>query len=216
MSETEQTAEADQRVRYLGRRLMVAAILFLPLCDVSIIFSLFPVVRFPYWQWLLVVLAAPVVTWAAWPFYSAAIRGARHRTCTMDTLVSIGIVAATGWSLYCMFWQDTSRAAHRILFCHYPSGGWQHLPRRRRWRHHVPACRPLFRGLVQAPDRERAALACRRRREGRRRSRRPRIRAPPPDQRAIGGQPIRRASRRRPSPPTARLSLDTQRSIAAR
>ena len=113
--EPENSPEADQRVRYLGRRLTVAAILFVPLCDASIIFSLFPGTRFPAWQWVLVVLAAPVVTWAAWPFYSAALRGARHRTCTMDTLVSLGIIAATGWSLYAMFWQDSDRGPRSIL-----------------------------------------------------------------------------------------------------
>ena len=105
----DETDGIDRRVRSLGRRLVVAAILFMPLCDLSLLFSLIPISRFPGWQWLLIVLGAPVVTWAAWPFYSAAVRGARHRTYTMDTLVSLGILAATGWSVYAMFWRDTSR-----------------------------------------------------------------------------------------------------------
>jgi heavy metal translocating P-type ATPase len=58
----------------------------------------------------LVALAAPVVTWGAWPFYQSAIGNARHRTTTMDTLVTLGILAATGWSLYAMFVLDTGRA----------------------------------------------------------------------------------------------------------
>ena len=70
----------------------------MPLCDLSIAFSLVPRLRFPYWQWVLIVLAAPVLTWGAWPFYKAAVRNARHGTSSMDTLVSLGIVAATSWS----------------------------------------------------------------------------------------------------------------------
>jgi Cu+-exporting ATPase len=95
--------DLDRRVRSLRRRLFLAAGLFMPLCDLSIAFSAFPILRFAGWQWLMVALAAPVVTWAAWPFYQAAVRGARHGTTTMDTLVSVGIVSATGWSLYAMF-----------------------------------------------------------------------------------------------------------------
>lgn len=110
------TEDIDGRVRSLRRRLFVAALLFMPLCDTSIAFSVSPNLRFTGWQWLMVVLAAPVVTWAAWPFYQAAVRGARHRMSTMDTLVSLGIVAATVWSLYAMFWRDTSRVPQSILF----------------------------------------------------------------------------------------------------
>ena len=88
----------------------------MPLCDLSIAFSLVPRLRFPDWQWVLIVLAAPVLTWGAWPFYKAAIRNARHGTSSMDTLVSLGIVAATGWSLYAMFWRDTSSAPRTVLF----------------------------------------------------------------------------------------------------
>ncbi len=101
-----QSLDADQRVRYLGRRLVVAAVLFVPLMDVSAPLSLEPSLRFPYWQWVIVALAAPVVTWAAWPFHLAAARNARHGTSTMDTLISIGVVAATGWSLYSIFGHD--------------------------------------------------------------------------------------------------------------
>ncbi len=113
---TNDGAEVDRRARSLGRRLVVAAVLFMPLCDLSIAFSLVPRLRFPYWQWVLIVLAAPVLTWGAWPFYKAAIRNARHGTSSMDTLVSLGILAATGWSLYAMFWRDTSSAPRTVLF----------------------------------------------------------------------------------------------------
>ncbi len=102
---TQPSTDADQRARLLGRRLVVCAILFMPLCDLSVADSFLPVIRFPGWQVPLIVLAAPVLTWGAWPFYSAAARNARHGTLTMDTLVSLGILAATGWSLYAMFFQ---------------------------------------------------------------------------------------------------------------
>jgi cation-transporting P-type ATPase A/B/Cu+-exporting ATPase len=97
------TAELDRRLRSLRWRLLVAATMFMPLCDFSIFLSLYASLRVPGWRWLMVALALPVVTWAAWPFYEAALRNARHRTTTMDTLVSVGIISATGWSLYSMF-----------------------------------------------------------------------------------------------------------------
>jgi P-type Cu+ transporter len=112
----DQTEDIDARVRSLRRRLFVAALLFMPLCDTSIAFSVAPNLRFTGWQWLMIALAAPVVTWAAWPFYRAAVRAARHRMSTMDTLVSLGIVASTAWSLYAMFWRDTSRVPQSVLF----------------------------------------------------------------------------------------------------
>jgi Cu+-exporting ATPase len=108
--------EAAESVRRLQRRLIVAALLFMPLCDTSIAFSVVPTVRFPGWQWLLVVLAAPVVTWAAWPFHRAALRHARHGMSTMDTLVSLGVVSATAWSFYAMFFEDTTRTSHSIAY----------------------------------------------------------------------------------------------------
>ncbi len=110
------TAEADRRVRFLGRRLLVSALLFMPLADFSLLFWLFPAMRFPGWQWLLIVLAAPVLTWAALPFYESAIRGARHGTSTMDTLVSLGILSATSWSIYAMFWRDTAAVPRSVSF----------------------------------------------------------------------------------------------------
>jgi cation-transporting P-type ATPase A/B/Cu+-exporting ATPase len=113
---TVDSSEADRRVHSLGRRLVVSALIFMPLCDLAIAFSLVPLLRFPYWQWLLIAVASPVLTWAAWPFYKAAVRNARHRTSTMDTLVSLGIAAATGWSLYAMFWRDTARTPRSWVY----------------------------------------------------------------------------------------------------
>lgn len=98
---------SDGRVRGLRRRLFVALALAMPLMDGSLAFTLFPQTRFTGWQFVMAILAAPVVTWCAWPFYTAAFNAARHRTTTMDTLVSLGILAATGFSLYSMFWSSS-------------------------------------------------------------------------------------------------------------
>ena len=99
----------EAAVRRLRRRLILALVFFVPLTDLSIVLSLFPWSRFPGWQWLLVVLAAPVAIWAAWPFHQAALRQARHLSSSMDTLVSLGILASCGWSVYAMFVLDRSR-----------------------------------------------------------------------------------------------------------
>jgi Cu+-exporting ATPase len=108
--------ETEARVRSLRRRLFVSALLFMPLCDTSIAFSVAPNLRFPGWQWLMVALAAPVVTWAAWPFYRASVRAARHGMSTMETLVSLGIISSTIWSFYAMFWRDSSHVSQSMLF----------------------------------------------------------------------------------------------------
>ena len=103
--------EADARhAAYLRRRLIVSLVLFIPLTDLSLMLSLVPSLRFPGWQWLLVVCAAPVALWCAWPFHRAALKNARHGTTTMDTLVSLGIIAACGWSVYAMFALDRGGA----------------------------------------------------------------------------------------------------------
>jgi cation-transporting P-type ATPase A/B/Cu+-exporting ATPase len=99
------TADAA-RVAYLRRRLIVALIFFVPLSDLSVLLSLFPAYRFPGWQWVVVALAIPVAVWAAWPFHRAALNNARHGSSSMDTLVSLGIIAACGWSVYAMFVLD--------------------------------------------------------------------------------------------------------------
>lgn len=101
----EDTADTGEKVNALWRRMVVAVALFVPICDLSLLFMAFPQARFPGWQWLLLALAAPVVGWAAWPLHRAALVNARHGTSSMDTLVSIGVTAATGWSLYAMFFQ---------------------------------------------------------------------------------------------------------------
>jgi cation-transporting P-type ATPase A/B/Cu+-exporting ATPase len=102
-------AADDAAVRRLRRRLTLALVFFVPLTDASLMLSVFGWTRFPGWQWLLVALAVPVATWAAWPFHAAALRQARYLSCSMDTLVSLGILAACGWSAYAMFVLDRGR-----------------------------------------------------------------------------------------------------------
>jgi cation-transporting P-type ATPase A/B/Cu+-exporting ATPase len=97
---------AERHAAYLRRRLVVALIFFIPLTDLSLMLSLVPSLRFPGWQWLLVACAAPVALWCAWPFHRAALKNARHGSSSMDTLVSLGVVAACGWSVYAMFALD--------------------------------------------------------------------------------------------------------------
>ena len=113
-AEAEAGETADEAaVRRLRRRLTLALVFFVPLTDVSLMLSIFPWTRFPGWQWLLVALAVPVATWAAWPFHAAALRQARHLSSSMDTLVSLGILAACGWSAYAMFVLDRSGTSSR-------------------------------------------------------------------------------------------------------
>ncbi|HEY3437104.1 MAG TPA: cation transporter, partial [Actinotalea sp.] len=94
--EEDTSAPVVDRGDYLRRRLQVAAVLAVPV----VLLSMVPALQFRGWQWVVTVLALPVVTWAAWPFHRAAARAARHGASTMDTLVSLGIIAATGWSLW--------------------------------------------------------------------------------------------------------------------
>jgi Cu+-exporting ATPase len=113
------------RAAYLRRRLIVALVFFIPLSDLSVQLSLFPSFRFPGWQWVLLALAVPVAGWAAWPFHTAAVRAARHGFTTMDTLVSVGIIASCGWSVYAMFVLDSGQARVRPLqlLMHASGGG---------------------------------------------------------------------------------------------
>ncbi|WP_370502521.1 heavy metal translocating P-type ATPase [Cellulomonas sp. ICMP 17802] len=92
------SAPTDARGTELRARLRVAAVLSVPV----LLLSMIPALQFVGWQWVVAALALPVATWAAWPFHRAAFRAARHGASTMDTLVSIGIIAATGWSLWAL------------------------------------------------------------------------------------------------------------------
>ncbi|WP_018179277.1 heavy metal translocating P-type ATPase [Jongsikchunia kroppenstedtii] len=86
--------------RALRDRLIWSAVLSLPV----VVLAMVPALQFDYWQWLSLTLAAPVVLWGAWPIHRATWQNLRHGTATMDTLVSLGTLAAFGWSLYALFW----------------------------------------------------------------------------------------------------------------
>ncbi|MBC9716519.1 copper-translocating P-type ATPase [Streptomyces sp. TRM66268-LWL] len=96
--EARPAAEADE-LRPLRERLTTAVLLSVPVIAMAMI----PALQFEYWQWLSLTLAAPVVTYAAWPFHKAAWTNARHGAATMDTLISVGTSAAFLWSLWALF-----------------------------------------------------------------------------------------------------------------
>ncbi|WP_405392345.1 heavy metal translocating P-type ATPase [Streptomyces sp. NBC_01102] len=90
---------ADDELRPLRQRLVTAVVLAVPVIAMAMV----PALQIEYWQWLSLTLAAPVVTYAAWPFHRAAITNARHGAATMDTLISVGTGAAFLWSLWALF-----------------------------------------------------------------------------------------------------------------
>jgi Cu+-exporting ATPase len=81
-----------------------------------VLLAMVPALQFRGWQWLSLALATPVVTWGAWPLHRAALAAARHRTATMDTLVSIGVTAAFCWSLYELCFGGAGRIGMRMGF----------------------------------------------------------------------------------------------------
>ncbi|WP_110207316.1 heavy metal translocating P-type ATPase [Nocardioides daejeonensis] len=90
----------EEGVDPLLQRLLISAVLTVPVIAMAMV----PAWQFTNWQWLSLTLAAPVVAWGAWPFHKAAWTNLRHGTSTMDTLISLGTLAALGWSLYALFW----------------------------------------------------------------------------------------------------------------
>jgi len=97
--ENPDAGSGDPELDGLRQRLIVSAILSVPVIALAMI----PALQFTYWQWLSLTLAAPVVVWGAYPFHRAAWINLRHGATTMDTLVSVGTLAAFGWSLYALF-----------------------------------------------------------------------------------------------------------------
>ncbi|GAA3372719.1 heavy metal translocating P-type ATPase [Streptomyces sannanensis] len=91
--------EQDDELAPLRQRLITAVTLAVPVVAMAMV----PALQFEYWQWLSLTLAAPVVTYAAWPFHRAAWTNARHGAATMDTLISVGTSAAFLWSLWALF-----------------------------------------------------------------------------------------------------------------
>ncbi|MFF9483503.1 heavy metal translocating P-type ATPase [Streptomyces sp. NPDC014676] len=110
--ETSASREADSEPAALRRRLTVSALLALPV----VLLAMVPPLQFDNWQWLSLTLAAPVVVWGAAPFHRAAWTNLRHGAATMDTLVSVGTLAAFGWSLWALFLGDAGMPGMRHPF----------------------------------------------------------------------------------------------------
>ncbi|MEV5169981.1 heavy metal translocating P-type ATPase [Streptomyces flaveolus] len=98
-SAAETPAAPDGELLSLRQRLFVSLALSVPV----VLMAMVPALQFDNWQWLSLTLASPVVVWGAFPFHKAAFTNARHGAATMDTLVSIGTLAALGWSLWALF-----------------------------------------------------------------------------------------------------------------
>ena len=94
----------------LRRRLIVSA----PLGILAMILSMVPAWQFTGWQWVVAVASIPVVTWGAWPFHRAAFAAGRHGSTTMDTLVSLGVIASTLWSWWALLWGGAGMLGMRM------------------------------------------------------------------------------------------------------
>ena len=102
----------DAELNSLRRRLWVSVALAVPVIALSMV----PAFQFTGWQWVSLVLATPVILWGAWPFHRAAWTNLRHGAATMDTLVSVGTLAAYLWSLYALFFGHAGMLGMRHEF----------------------------------------------------------------------------------------------------
>jgi P-type Cu+ transporter len=109
---TDDAADDLDPTRRLRDRLLACLALTVPV----LVLSMVPALQFDNWQWLSLTLAAPVVVWGAWPFHQAAWTNLRHGTATMDTLISLGVLAAFGWSLYALFLGGAGDPSMRMGF----------------------------------------------------------------------------------------------------
>ncbi|MEU9284327.1 heavy metal translocating P-type ATPase [Streptomyces sp. NPDC048275] len=109
--------EEPEAARPERERLLVTALLAVPV----LVLSMVPALQFRNWQWLCFALTAPVAVWSAWPFHVRAVRGLRHSTATMDTLVSLGVVASFFWSAYALFLGGAGDPGMRMPFSLLPS-----------------------------------------------------------------------------------------------
>ena len=112
-------AEEIDETAPLRRRLLVSLALMLPVLAMAMI----PPLQFENWQWLSLTLAAPVVVWGAWPFHRAAWANLRHGAATMDTLISLGVLAAFAWSLYALFIGEAGMPGMTMSFDLVPERG---------------------------------------------------------------------------------------------
>jgi Cu+-exporting ATPase len=104
--------EGQGETAALRQRLLVSLLLAVPV----VLLAMVPALQFRNWQWLSLALAAPVAVWGAWPFHRAALVNARHGAASMDTLISVGVTASFGWSLYALFFGDAGMTGMRMPF----------------------------------------------------------------------------------------------------
>ncbi len=96
----------------LRQRLLICLVLAVPV----VVLAMVPALQFRNWQWLSLVLAAPVAVWGAWPFHRAALANVRHRAATLDTLISAGVTAAFAWSVYALLFTGAGMPGVRMSF----------------------------------------------------------------------------------------------------
>jgi Cu+-exporting ATPase len=111
-SDMEEQGESPEPAASLLRRLLVSAALSLPV----VLMAMIPALQVRGWQWLSLVFATPVVAWGGWPFHRAALVNLRHRSATMDTLISLGALAAFSWSLYALFFGGAGQLGMAMPF----------------------------------------------------------------------------------------------------
>ncbi len=104
--------EAQTQTAKLKNRVLISALL----STVVAILSMVPSAQFDYWQWVVMALATPVVFWGAAPLHRAALANLKHRTSTMDTLVSLGVLVSYFWSAWQLVLGDAGAASYRMMF----------------------------------------------------------------------------------------------------
>ncbi|MEU1308408.1 HAD-IC family P-type ATPase [Streptomyces cinnamoneus] len=119
LPEPRPTAEPDDPAgdEPAAGRLLITAALAVPV----LVLSMVPALQFRNWQWLCFTLATPVAVWGAWPFHQRAVRGLRHSAATMDTLVSLGVLASYLWSAYALFFGGAGEPGMTMPFTLVPS-----------------------------------------------------------------------------------------------
>ncbi|MFC8507725.1 heavy metal translocating P-type ATPase [Streptomyces sp. NPDC057411] len=110
---------ADRELAAMRRRILICLALTVPVIAMAMVTPL----QFDHWQWLSLTLAAPVAVWGAWPFHTAAWKNLKQAGGTMDTLVSVGVLASFGWSLYALFFGYAGITGMQMPFLMTPTPG---------------------------------------------------------------------------------------------
>jgi len=111
--------QEDAELVALRRRLVVSTVLTVPV----LLLAMARPLQFDYWQWVSLTLTVPVVAWGAWPFHRATWVNLRHGAATMDTLISLGVLAAFGWSVYALLFGGAGEPGMRMSFDLFPRQG---------------------------------------------------------------------------------------------